>query len=93
MTTWIIKKLTMLNLNMLVSFIRSNTLFFHIICTLNTWWSKIDLVIMFWQLHFFGCQGFDDYIMRKKGVCNWPCNSLYLYVVSANGQITWIVEL
>ncbi len=30
---------------------------------------------------------------KQKVFCNWPCNSLYLYVVSANKQVAWIVEL
>jgi hypothetical protein len=42
--------------------------------------------------------------MRKLGVLQWAfelnfwvaedtCHSLYLYVVSVNGQVAWIVEL
>jgi hypothetical protein len=44
------------------------------------------------------------YIMRKRGVLQlvlqfnfWvaedTCNSLYLYIVSANGQVAWVAKL
>jgi hypothetical protein len=43
-------------------------------------------------------------LWKKKVFCNWPsyfnfwvvedtCNLLYLYVVSANEQVAWVVEL
>jgi hypothetical protein len=31
--------------------------------------------------------------MKKRVFCIWPCNSLYLYIMSANRQVAWVAEL
>jgi hypothetical protein len=33
------------------------------------------------------------HLLKSKHVAKDICNSLYLYIVNVNGQITWIVEL